>query len=89
MLFLLPIHLDRYSVYLRTFCYGNRTHVILSGPGPIGRQLQHLPWLPIMRPEHLRMMHEATHLLTLALPLSFRILHIELYRNRESREAPR
>jgi hypothetical protein len=83
MLFLLPIHLGQYSVYLRTFATAPASMFSCAVPALSSASGSRLPWLPIMRPEHLRMMHEARHLFTVALPLPFRILHIELYRNQE------
>jgi hypothetical protein len=84
MVFLMPLHIGPYTLHIRTECYGNRTHVVLRSPGWLSRQLQRLPWLPIMRPEHLLFRHEAKSLGTLTFPLPFRMLTIDIYRQRRA-----
>ena len=86
MCFLLPIRIGRYTFYIRAYRYGSHTHAVLRSPGRLGRRLQRIGWLPIMRPEHLKIGQEATSLGTLALLLPFRELQIEIYRRQSATE---
>ncbi len=81
MHFLLPIRIGRYTLHIRLMRYGNRAHTVLRSPGRLGRRLQRIRWLPIMRPEHLTAMRDAAHLGMLGFPLPFRELIIEIYRH--------
>lgn len=81
MLFLLPIRIGRYTIHIRTMRYGSHTHGVLRSSGWLGRQLWRIPWLPVMRPEHLSISRHAMSVGTLVFPLPFRELHIEIYRH--------
>ena len=81
MHFLLPIRIGRYTFYIRMMRYGNRPHAVLRSPGRLGRKLRRIRWWPIMRPEHLTAMRDATHLRMPGFPLPFRELIIEIYRH--------
>ena len=81
MLFWLPIHLGRYTLYIHFMRYGTITHAVIRSPGRLGRMLLRIPWLPIMGDEYWETVQHATHLCTLAFPLPFRELNIEIYRH--------
>lgn len=84
MVFLLRILTGRYILHIHFLPYGNRTHTVLRlrRYNRLERWFWSIPWLPILRSEHLEAMARAESLGMLNFPLPFRLLAIEIYRRR-------